>query len=216
MSKPKQLSFLRASSQEMGGAKLKGNARHKRPFHSKKPLHLVLKSSLCKGRLSLLNPKYAKRIQATIFFYAKRYHLRVYRFQNVGNHLHIVLQGQNLAQYSAFVRAISGRIAQVLLKNMGFDSLGGDPKKKQNTKTKIKFWDYRPFSRIVGWGKDFAIMKDYILKNTLDVLGLQRTSENLQGLKASLRPLQAQEPPPMDKTSRRPFLIHEQLTLNFA
>jgi hypothetical protein len=213
MPKQKQLSFLKHQAQEMGGAKLKGNPRHKRPFHSKKPLHLILKSSHCKGQFSLLNVRFAKRVQATVYFYAKRFHIKVYRFQNVGNHLHIVLQGPGLKQYSAFVRAVSGRIAQVLLKEMGFDSLGGSSRKAQTGK--IKFWDYRPFSRVVGWGKDFAIMKDYILKNTLDVLALNRTPANLQALKATLKSLQAQGPPSKHQLSKENSHFPEQMVLKF-
>ncbi len=145
----------------------------------------------------MLQRRYQKRIQATLNFYARKNHLKVYRFQNVGNHLHIVLQGRNLQNYSAFIKAFSGRIAQVMLREMGFERMGGNPNQKASVE-RPKFWDYRPFSRVVGWGKDFAIMKDYILKNTLDVLGLARTSDNLQQLKESIRILRAQGPPASD------------------
>jgi REP element-mobilizing transposase RayT len=189
-----QLSFMNSNSKELGGSTLKGNPRHKRPFDSKKLLHVVLKSSLCKGSQSMLHKRYQRRIQATLHFYAKRNNVKIYRYQNVGNHLHIILQTAKLINYTRFIKALSGRIAQVIKIQMGLSCSGGDPTKKSTT-SKNKFWDYRPFSRVVGWGKDFQIMKDYILKNTLDFLNLPRTLENLSALKYSIAICRANAPP---------------------
>ena len=33
------------------------------------------------------------------------------------------------------------------------------------------FWDYRPFSRLLFWGKDYTTAINYLLKNTLEALG---------------------------------------------
>jgi hypothetical protein len=35
-----------------------------------------------------------------------------------------------------------------------------------------KFWDYRPFSRVVEWSKAYRIAKDYVLLNQLEGLGI--------------------------------------------
>jgi REP element-mobilizing transposase RayT len=196
--KPKQQSFFKKQNQstDFGGTKLKGNPRGKRHLHKKKALHLVLKSSLCKGGFSLLQKKYARRVQATIFKYAKKYGIRVYHYQNVGNHLHFVLRCPNSILYTKFIRATSGRIAQALLKDMGHPKCtGGDPTDTGQNKRPEKFWDYRPFSRTITWGKGFEYMKDYILKNTLDVLGLPRSKENLAELKSIFQMLKRKEPP---------------------
>ena len=37
---------------------------------------------------------------------------------------------------------------------------------------KQKFWDYRPWSRIVEWKRAYSIAKDYVIQNHLEVLGL--------------------------------------------
>lgn len=33
------------------------------------------------------------------------------------------------------------------------------------------FWDYRPFSRLLHWGKDYKSTLNYLLKNTLEAIG---------------------------------------------
>ena len=35
----------------------------------------------------------------------------------------------------------------------------------------LKFWDARPFTRIVEWGRDFKNFGFYILQNTLEATG---------------------------------------------
>jgi len=37
---------------------------------------------------------------------------------------------------------------------------------------KEKFWDYRPWTRIVEWKKAYSIAKDYVIQNHLEAMGL--------------------------------------------
>lgn len=85
---------------------------------------------------------------------------------------------------------------------MGYKSLGGSEK----STSAIQFWDYRPFSRVVSWGRDFLGVADYSLKNRLDVLGLKRTQANLEDLKKSLQIPLAQAPPSHGKHLQMEFL----------
>ena len=57
------------------------------------------------------------------------------------------------------MRAISGIIA---LKVTGTNKLKS---------LKQKFWDYRPWSRIVDWKKAYSIAKDYVIQNHLEAIG---------------------------------------------
>jgi hypothetical protein len=70
-----------------------------------------------------------------------------------------------------FLRAVCGLIARKVtgrerglpsnaLKSAGSDESG--------------FWDARPFSRVVAWGKDFAGLKNYLHMNRLEAIGFSR------------------------------------------
>ncbi|MBX3035143.1 MAG: hypothetical protein KF865_14585 [Bdellovibrionaceae bacterium] len=105
-------------------------------------------------------------MRATLHTHAKKSGLRILRYQNVGNHLHLIIQLTHRSQYAFFVRSITGRIAQAM---------------------QIK-WDHRPFTRIITWGRDFLGMTNYMLKNQLDAMGLPRTPERVVRLSQRLSP----------------------------
>ena len=91
---------------EFGGSLLgKANARERRPISTKRPMHLVLRSSLAKGRYSFLRSEREKE-----------------------NH-------------------------------------------KENQAQRIKFWDLRPYSKIIEWGREFRSVTRYFLQNTFEALG---------------------------------------------
>ncbi len=85
--------------------------------------------------------------------------VKVYRFANSGNHLHLVILPRSRPAFQAFIRAVSGLIARITLKVERGRALG------------IRFWDARPFTRILAWGRDFRRTSDYLLRNTLEALG---------------------------------------------
>lgn len=91
---------------------------------------------------------------------AKKHGVRLYDYANVGNHLHILIKLRSIPGWKAFIRELTGRIAQVV------QGLGARDKKKG-------FWDQRPFTRIVrGWRRAYWIMKDDLIKNKLEAEGL--------------------------------------------
>ena len=58
-----------------------------------------------------------------------------------------------------FLRAVSGLIARFIMKAERGKACG------------IKFWDARPFTRIVIWGKAFKAAKEYVELNFLEAMG---------------------------------------------
>ena len=46
-----------------------------------------------------------------------------------------------------------------------------DKNKIKDGKKSQGFWEFRPFSRIVNWGRDFKNCVQYLKKNVLEALG---------------------------------------------
>ncbi len=156
-----------AQKSYFGGSHLKGNARSKRPLSTKEALHLVLRSSKARGTLSFLSPKRAKRIKDCVFRQARQKHLKIYRYANSGNHLHIILLPRTREAYRCFIRAISG-----LISRMTQECERGRP-----CGEKTPFWDKRPFSRIIAWGRDFKSVAQYVERNVLEAVYIARKPE---------------------------------------
>ncbi len=205
-----------------GGALLKGShPKKKRCFRPNLPLHVVMRSSKAVGQRSLfLRSKQVAKILNT---QASKHFVKLYAVANAGNHLHLLIQAPSQEHLSNFLRAISGRIAQLSLE--GAQSLSKSPELRMSTKhgagmytdstyadkhhnlkqqqaktnkqqtqannlkAKISdqesrrneqeskpssFWDARPFSRIVSWGRDFKHVARYIGINSTEMLGLTR------------------------------------------
>jgi REP element-mobilizing transposase RayT len=92
-----------------GGSLLKNsNAKIKRPLDSKLPIHLVLRAN--KGGMRL--PKTHLRVNRTVETTCKKHGVKVYRFANVGNHLHMIIKIPGRARWAAFIRELTGRVAQ--------------------------------------------------------------------------------------------------------
>jgi len=144
-----------------GGRYLKNyNPNCERPMDSKNALHLVLKSSQAVGEKSFKNEKYEAKIWEIINYHADKTGIKIYEYANGGNHLHLLLRAKHRDDYTAFIRIITGLIARMV-----GNSERGKPLKK-------KFWDARPFSRIVGFAKkEFNAIKTYLLRNTLEAIG---------------------------------------------
>jgi REP element-mobilizing transposase RayT len=147
-----------------GGSLLKGNPKVRRPYNSGAALHVVLRSSRAKGPLSL-HRRY-KAIRALICKQADTFGVRLYRVANSGNHIHLLLRpSADRKEFANFMRAISGLIARLILKA------------ERGAKKGIKFWDARPFSRVVNWGKAFQICVHYVEKNILEALGFDELAD---------------------------------------
>ena len=161
MKHQRQLGFEildRKSAKYFGGAFLKNsNPKVKRPISTKRSMHLVMRSTRATGFQSFL--KKDKRIRELIAVQASFFGVKIYMQANGGNHLHLIILPRSRDAFNGFVRAITGLIARVVL---GVER--GSPKC-------IKFWDKRPFTRIIEWGREFRYVCGYLLQNTLEALG---------------------------------------------
>ena len=154
--------FDRESKKDFGGTGrtgAKGNPRERRPISVKRPMHLVMRSSIAVGEKSFLRTRYAKRIEEFIRRSALENGVKIYRYANSGNHLHLLVMPRSRDAFNAFSRVVTGLIARVIL--------GAEKGQGKG----VKFWDARPFSRILEWGRKFKIVSDYLLKTTLESLG---------------------------------------------
>ena len=96
--------------------------------------------------------------------FALRYGITIHSSGNVGNHLHLHIKLPNRMAYKPFIRALTGAIAMAVT----------GVNRWNPGKTKLRFWDYRPFSRVVfGW-RDFQGLNSYIQLNQLEGHGVPR------------------------------------------
>jgi REP element-mobilizing transposase RayT len=142
-----------------GGTLLrKAKNRTARPLSTKKSMHLVLRSSQATGEWSF--KRNGTLVEATIEMAAKKFGVKVYSFANGGNHLHLLVKLGNRFTYNGFIRSLTGTLALKITKANKFKKL------------KQKFWDARPFSRVIEWGRAYGIAKDYLTLNQLESLGI--------------------------------------------
>ena len=180
MKKPKQLHLFKKDLRFFGGLLLLGRRKSKRPYNSKEAMHLVLRSSWAKGKNSFLHSQNKKAIENIIERTAKTYFIRVYQRAIVGNHLHLVIKAPKLKNYQTFIRVLSSQIASHVMKSQSFQDFqahalaamaAGDPPSQEPQGKEQQFWQMRPFSRILYWGRDFKTCCQYVTKNKLEALG---------------------------------------------
>src|SRR5689334_21964800 len=79
---------------EHGGSVRLGRRKGARPVATRRPMHLVLRSSRARGPWSLRGPRTDGRIRETMRALARRYGVRVYEFANAKNHLHLLIRAR--------------------------------------------------------------------------------------------------------------------------
>ena len=138
-----------------GGSHLKSHPKVKRPIASKLPLHLVLRANQSSFRL----PATYKIVNQTVREIAKKHGVRIYKYSNNGNQLHVLLKLSRIHRWSPFIRELTSQIVQKL-RELGV------------TFKVEKLWMGRPFTRIVrGWKKAFKTVKEYLYRNELEAEG---------------------------------------------
>ena len=155
----KQSSFHGFSDTERAfspGKRTTRASRQYRPRGTKEAMHLVLRSDRARGAKSFL--KYDKVVRSVIGKLASRHGVRIYRIVNAGNHLHITLKLSKQFLWRGFISGITGGIARAV----GF---------KRDNGSRQGFWNSRPFTRLISWGKDYNIVKDYHVLNQLEADG---------------------------------------------
>ena len=157
---------------EHGGTFSLGKRRKQRPLSLKKPLHLVLRSDFASGSRSLL--RHRPLIEKIIAKAKKRFAIRVYEMPIVSNHIHIMIRGRTRQDLQNFFRVVAGHIAQELLRQFPVLPIervkrGGASKTREKEN---RFWQTRIYSRIVSWGREYLHVKEYVIQNALEALGL--------------------------------------------
>ncbi len=111
-------------------------------------------------------PHNKKNIKIILRKFSTKYEVKLLHGANVGNHIHLEIQLTNRHTYKPFIRAITAAIAM---------KITGVSRWKTKAQVGItKFWDLRPFTRVViGW-KARLSLKDYIKINSLEGQGFRR------------------------------------------
>ena len=152
-----------------GGNLRKGKRKEYRPIDTRTYLHVTMRSTRARGTYSLLTPKNRHHVKEILKKSAQRHKVEIYRFVNVGNHLHLILKARERKAIQNFLRQATGHIAQVIT-----GALKG--------KSKGKFWDHLAYSRIVRWGRDFVGLHKYFLKNLAEALGVKVGKQGIDTL----------------------------------
>ena len=178
---------------EFGGACLKNShAKKARPIETRKAMHLTLRSSKAKGGKSFRASKERiHRIEKLVRKQAQVFQVEIYRYANVGNHLHLLVKANSRKGFIRFLKAISGLIARIVLGaergkakeeliEVGKSEEAGkaeEPGKTENakksklTKSAKGFWDQRPWTRILYAWTDFKNVKKYVEQNFNEAMG---------------------------------------------
>ena len=187
MKKPIQLNLMKPSPKFFGGKLLKGKRKSLRPLSTKAPIHIVMRSLYAKKEYSFLNPKNRKAIENILGAMGTRFKIRIYKKAIQSNHIHLIVKIEHRSLYKAFIKATSGKIAQKIMRTESFKEFTeklkaqdrGDGCKegyKDAYKSKT-FWEFRPFTRVVNWGRDYKQSLKYLEQNILEALGFTEYKE---------------------------------------
>ncbi|HAG91543.1 MAG TPA: hypothetical protein DCL41_06710 [Bdellovibrionales bacterium] len=141
----KQLNLIPPPRLECGGS-LQNTRKHKRVLCSKRPLHLVLKAN----RNTLF--KNREFIHQTLKTQAKKFGHKLQSRSVQKNHIHVLMQISSRLEYLKFIRALTGLIARKLGRGI---------------------WKFRPYTKILSWGREIKNVTGYILQNELEVFGVR-------------------------------------------
>lgn len=122
-------------------------------------MHIVLKSSRAVGRKSFAHSKNFGRVKAAIERGCSRYGVKLILYSNNFNHLHLLVRFKSRAMYLRFIRTVCGELAMI--------ATGA----KKGANAAQKFFDARPFSRIIRGFKTFRVAYDYVRLNQLEAAG---------------------------------------------
>ncbi|MCE3010111.1 MAG: hypothetical protein LW875_05820 [Proteobacteria bacterium] len=177
----KQLPLPGLSKKQLffGGSHLcRSHAKVKRPLSSKLPVHVVLKSSKAVRSLSFQAGQNPRRIQQILKKNSRRWGVRILKQSNNFNHLHLLLAGTRRPMMISFLRSITGEIAQAVtgrwkggrLSHHSLHRRAGMSLDRGDAHS-TRFWDQRPFTRVVVGYRGYLTAKDYIEMNQMESVG---------------------------------------------
>lgn len=134
-------------------------SRKARPIVSRQSMHVVLRSDLAKGPMSLR--RHEPKINRLMTSLSRSHGVHIYKVANVGNHIHLSLRITKRLRWKAFISGLTGGIARTV----GFKRRECQRSRADGMKS---FWSARPFTRVVHWGRDAKMIKDYMTLNQLE------------------------------------------------
>ncbi len=162
----------RTRGQAHGGEHTLGKRKERRPFDPKQALHVVLRSEKARGEHSMLHPRHCNHIRDLVDRLKGRWNIAVYRYANVGNHLHLLIRTKSRADWQGFIRELAGGIAIIVTGAKKGAALKRSALKDVPESAKRGFWDQLVYSRIVGFGRDFKNVAQYVLINLWEGFGV--------------------------------------------
>ena len=171
-----------------GGGTRKGKRKIRRPFARNKPMHIVLKASPATGELSMLRPRRRQAIENLVHKISAQHGISVVNYQNVGNHLHMLLRSGSEKSFKRGMRTMTALIARLVTgARKGRPFVGGNRSSGSDchgcygaTKIRgrhenqggLKFWDTTYYSRLTYGLEDLRKLSRYFEFNSADaVLG---------------------------------------------
>lgn len=149
------------SALEHGGSVRKGLRKIARPLDPARPLHVTMRSTRARGKWSFLHHRNSATVSFLVYDTAERYGIYIHKWQNVGNHIHLALQGPSRKALQAFLKVLPQRIMFAVTGARKGNPVG-------------RFFDQILHSRVVNWGYEFKVLLEYIWKNTLEAMGFSR------------------------------------------
>ena len=137
-------------------------------------MHLVLRSSKAKGEWSFLRKKNYLAIESILVRFSARHGVRILHAANVGNHLHLHIRLDSRRSYRPFIRAVTAAIMMAVTGRSRWSKRVQSKGATSQPVSAQKFWDYRPFTRIVVGFRAVLGLRDYIAINRLEGSGVSR------------------------------------------
>ena len=169
MMKPKQLRMIARARSEYGGDLMTTRAgrRGARPISTRSSMHVVLRSTSAVGPQSFSRAQHNASVRKVIAKFAAKFGVRVLSLANAGNHVHLHVKLHHRFSYAPFIRAITGGIAMAVRNRSAVHS-------HFEKRASRRFWDRRPFTRIVVSWRGFLNVKDYVRLNEIEGGGFSR------------------------------------------
>jgi hypothetical protein len=171
----KNLEFIKRPILAYGGdlRKKSKNRGHRPLVFRSGSVHICLRSTKAVGNHSFRCSSLRKKVDVFVRSFSARKGVHILSIANVGNHIHLHVKLTNTTLYRAWIRGLSSGLAMLSMGLEGFKKLKEEGK---------RFWDQRPYSRVVQSFQHFLNTKAYIEINNLESMGMSRNQAQLMVL----------------------------------
>ncbi|MEQ1877665.1 MAG: transposase [Bdellovibrionia bacterium] len=184
-----QLKLLKNGKDEYGGSLRCTRAGRvgSRPLSTRETMHMVLRSSKATGDWSFKKQKNEQKIKEIVARIAHKFGVRILSLGIVGNHLHFHLKLGNRFAYKPFVRGLTASITMAVTGVNRWTRVKGVGGKGCESGSE-RFWDLRPFTRVVRGLKALLTLRDYIQLNQIEGYGVKREEARFINADMNRRP----------------------------